>query len=152
VAKTIKTRLSEIGVTQENAVIAGTCAAGLALFSVGMTILDEGAKFASPSEADYKAFTRTLYGSPAGQLAGTVGMLYGIALTQDFMIDQKQLSKNAKRKARAASMAFASASLLSRLDAFQIGQRFEYLSSGSLPAALNPTGPDAALLNQARTN
>ena len=149
-AKKFKTRMSELGVTRENAMIAGTCAAGLGIFSIGMTILDETAKLASPSEADYKALTRTLYGSPAGQIAGALGMLYGIAWTQDRMIDQKQLNRNAKRKARAASMAFASASLLSRMDTFQIGKRFEYLSSGSFPAALNPTGPDAALLNQAR--
>lgn len=151
-AKKFKTRLSELGLTQENAVIAGTCAAGLALYGVGMTAIDEGAKYISPSEADYKAVTRVFYGSVLGQVFGAVGMLYGISKAQDFMIDQKQLSKNAKRKARAASVAFASASLLSRLDAFQIGQRFEYLSSGSFPAALNPTGPDAALVNQARMN
>ena len=68
----------------------------------------------------------------------------------EIAIDQKYLSKNAKRKAKAAGVAFAGAGLMSRVDAFQINKRFEYLASGSATAALAPTGPDAALINQAK--
>ena len=68
---------------------------------------------------------------------------------QDMAIEQKYLKRGAKRKARSAAVGFVGASLLSRLDANQLGQRFNYLASGSLTAAVNPTGNDAMMLNQA---
>jgi hypothetical protein len=149
VAKTLTTRAKEIGLTEENGYILGTCVGGLAAFGVVMSLFDEASRFMSPSEASYKAYARALYGSPAGKIASTFGLLFAINEAQSIAIDQKWINKNASRKAKAAGVAFAGAGLLSRIDAYSIGKRFEYLTTGSATAAISPTGPDAALINQA---
>lgn len=149
--KKLATRAKEIGLTEENGIILGTCVGGLVAFGAVMSLFDEATRTLATSEANYKAYAKYLYGSPLGKLATTAGLIFAINEAQGFAIDQKYLSKNASRKAKAAGVAFAGAGLLSRIDAYSIGKRFEYLATGSATAALSPAGPDAALINQALT-
>ena len=148
-AKKLKTRMRDIGLTSENAKVFATCAAGLGLFGVAVTTVDEGVKVLAASDEQYRSFTRQFYGTSLGKLVGAGASLAAIAFIQDMAIEQKHLKRGAKRKARSAAVGFVGASLLSRLDANQLGQRFNYLASGSLTAAVNPTGNDAMMLNQA---
>ena len=148
--KKLRRKMTDIGLTKENGKVLATCAAGLGLYGIAVTTLDEAAKVFTPSEAEYKAFTKTMYGSTTGKVVSTLGCLISIAALQNYAIDENYIAKGAKRKARAAAVGFAGASLLSRLDTdYQISQRFDYLSAGSLPAAFNPNGSDAQLLNAA---
>jgi hypothetical protein len=152
VGKTLTTRAKEIGLTEENGIILGTCVGGLVAFGAVMSLFDEASRYLTTSEASYKGYARFFYGSPLGKLASAGGLLFAINEAQGIAIDQKYLSKNASRKAKAAGLAFTGAGLLSRIDAYSIGKRFEYLTTGSATAALSPTGPDAALINQALMN
>ena len=149
-AKKLATRARDLGLTKENGVILGTCVGGLVAFGAVMSLFDEATRVLAPSDAGYKAYARQIYGSPLGKIVSTAGLIFAINEATEIAIDQKYLSKNAKRKAKAAGVAFAGAGLMSRVDAFQINKRFEYLASGSATAALVPTGPDAALINQAQ--
>jgi len=150
VAKKLATRARDLGLTKENGVILGTCVSGLVAFGAVMSLFDEATRAFAPSDSGYKAYAKQIYGSPLGKIVSTAGLIFAINEATEIAIDQKYLSKNAKRKAKAAGVAFAGAGLMSRVDAFQINKRFEYLASGSATAALAPTGPDAALINQAK--
>lgn len=149
IVKDAQRTLKNYGLTPENAKVLGTCGAGLALFGVITTLVDETAKYTSSSDEQYRSFTRQFYGTSLGKTVGAVASLAAIAFMQDMAIEQKYLKRGAKRKARSAAVGFVGASLLSRLPANQLGQRFNYLASGSLTAAVNPTGNDAMMLNQA---
>ena len=140
----------DLGLTKENAKVFATCAAGLGLFGTMVTTVDELLlKNLATSEEQYRSFTRQFYGSSLGKIVGFGATLTAIGFVQEMAINQKYLAKGARRKARAAAIGFTGASLLSRLPHAQIGQRFNYLASGSLTAAVNPTGNDAVMLNQA---
>ncbi len=144
-AKKLKTRAKELGLTQENANLLLACAAGLGIYGVGVTTLDESVKLAQNDE-QYRQFAKMLYGTTPGVVLSSLGLLAGISFAQKQAMDMGYISKNAGRKAKAAAVGFAGATMLSRLPYGNIGQRFDYLAAGSPSAALNLTGNDAVLL------
>lgn len=149
-AKKLSTRMRELGLTKENAKVFATCAGGLGLYGIAVTTVDEGAKAFSSSDDQYRAITRQIYGSPGGKIAGAVATVAAISFMQDMAIDNGYLKKASKRKARAAAVGFTGAALLTRLTVGNIGQRFDYLSAGSITAAINPTGNDAVMITNAQ--
>tara|TARA_B100001778_G_scaffold323243_1_gene316357 strand:+ start:732 stop:1184 length:453 start_codon:yes stop_codon:yes gene_type:complete len=144
--KKLKTRAKELGLTQENANLLLASVAGLGIYGVGVTTLDETVKFAQNDE-QYRQFSKLLYGSTPGVVLTSLGLLAGIGYAHKQAMDMGYLDKRASRKAKAAAVGFAGATMMSRLPFMQIGQRFDYLAAGSPSAAINLTGNDAVLLN-----
>lgn len=138
--------------TKENGVILGTCAAGLGAFALAM----EAANFVaqvSLSESQYRSkYARNVYGTTGGAILTSGLALLATDMIQKEAIDMGYMKKGALRRARTASVSFTGALLASRLDLGQIGKRVEYLSQGSMAAAVQPTMEDAMLLDNARSS
>lgn len=138
--------------TKENGVILGTCAAGLGAFALAM----EAANFvaqAGMKETTYRSkYARNVYGTTGGAILTSGLALLATDMIQKEAIDMGYLKKGALRRARTASVSFTGALLASKLDIGQIGKRTEYLSQGSMSAAVQPTMEDAMLLDNARAS
>jgi len=147
----IPKRLENV-LTKENGVILGTCAAGLGAFALAM----EAANFvaqAGMNETTYRSkYARNVYGTTGGAILTSGLALLATDMIQKEAIDMGYLKKGALRRAITASVSFTGALLASKLDVGQIGKRTEYLSQGSMSAAVQPTMEDAMLLDNARAS
>ena len=93
-----------------------------------------------------------MYGTTGGAILTSGLALLATDMIQREAIEMGYLKKGAARRARTASVSFTGALLASRLDLGQIGKRVEYLSQGSMAAAVQPTMEDAMLLDNARSS
>ena len=143
----VKRVVKDKGITKENAQVIASCVTGVGLYAVLIEALDTSVGQVSGKQ--YAGFTEFLYGSTPGQLLSSAGLYYSIRYAQDMMHGRNMIPKSAKGKSQTAAATFAAASALYRLDGGQIASRMNYLSSGSLSAAVNPTGNKAAIMNSA---